>query len=628
MRKFLTGGMLSLLIASSGAASGYPHSLPVSFSGTEDITGYVTPDMSPGSSEPMGTRAVGDAGEGFPFGKVDEALAVTVPLETRGGSMTVRLPRDVTLYIVYQRPGLNVGSLLTVTPYLSMPTRRDATPLGTNYGYGVEIQASASRHGELPVSAYAVFDLDRGQTIANIRRDLRKVAFCDPSLPSFEPQTCAWLNDVPLDYHTNRRFAAVRPVPSTGPGQAMEMQGTLPIGYENLLVVEISSEMTLIPQALTTGLLRELVLGNLTYPNQTWSVEAASRAAQEKLFKPEELNIRNQFVAGAGRSFSELTKMLFAPPDYAKSELEETMRKSGYFDSEKIAREVDPETVIRQRLITSFTLGMDGPMQTELVVPAAAFLRRLERAGFDMTKERQVFMGLLPMALYDYGDFLEGNAPNASDVLLAAVILSAGGMPPRADNTGFDRYPVRSSARPATFNLGGGSPIRFRKVSQGEQAQPPMESEITGGDPSLDGQLADLIANAKKFVAAMCVDEVERPDIEIVKAMQMTQVLNDMSVEEGKCHQKLCKQAKARQKESGDCDRLRFLERSLAFGCPDLNIEEYGSEREILSQWHESADKCFRRKLCTELIERRTLSTFGNNRLQCAEVVDGPVEVR
>jgi hypothetical protein len=232
-------------------------------------------------------REVGNAGDLYPYGKINESTVIEMPLSAKGGVVQATLSGNLKFYLIYPS-NIPEGSMVTLTPYYSMPTAKNAIPLSNELGYGLDITMDTARHGELPANMYAVFDLDQGKTVSQIRKDKKLNYFCDPTSVTFNPSACAFLNNVPLSLHTNQQYAVVAPIRSDNLTHLASMEPTIPIGFENLLVVPVSKETSLIPQKLSKELLADLVKANgIDTQTTIYRTEAITQAIEHGLYTPE-----------------------------------------------------------------------------------------------------------------------------------------------------------------------------------------------------------------------------------------------------------------------------------------------------------------------------------------------------
>src|SRR3989344_9342279 len=97
------------------------------------------------------------------------------------------------------------------------------------------------------------------------------------------PAGCAFIKRIPLSEHTNRKYAVVSPVRSVEFNDLMFMNTTIPIGYDGLLVSQVTTQATYIPIKLTKDVLTDVVRAN----RQNYSIpriEAVTHAVSNDIF--------------------------------------------------------------------------------------------------------------------------------------------------------------------------------------------------------------------------------------------------------------------------------------------------------------------------------------------------------
>ncbi|OGC50894.1 hypothetical protein A2716_02570 [candidate division WWE3 bacterium RIFCSPHIGHO2_01_FULL_40_23] len=227
-------------------------------------------------------RVRGNAEEDFPFGEIKDDFIVNGPLEQKGGVFVAELANNVKAYLVIPPGYAAGGEVYRMTPYFSMPTSERAPALPTDFGYGVDFE-SETAHFEGIDPVYLVFDLDQGKTVKEIIEDDKLNFFCMPLSPYFNPAGCAFIKRIPLSEHTNRKYAVVSPVRSVEFNDLMFMNTTIPIGYDGLLVSQVTTQATYIPIKLTKDVLTDVVRAN----RQNYSIpriEAVTHAVSNDIF--------------------------------------------------------------------------------------------------------------------------------------------------------------------------------------------------------------------------------------------------------------------------------------------------------------------------------------------------------
>jgi hypothetical protein len=261
-----------------------------------------------------GTRVRGTAGENFPYGEVQDGKVYTTLLNDEGGVLAVDLPKNIKAYLIVPPNYTGIGGdVFTITPYFSMPTSSKAPALPDTLGYGFDFEIE-NAHWEDIEPLYLVFDLDQGKTIAEITKDSKLSSFCLPTLNSFNPAGCALLKGVPLANHTNPKYAVVSPVRDLEHNDAMFMNSTIPIGYDNLIVVQITKQATYIPFPLSKELLTDLIHANK--PGYTMpQVEALSQAVTNNIYYNDPVTFSNisKGLYAFGDPFETLKVLGFLP---------------------------------------------------------------------------------------------------------------------------------------------------------------------------------------------------------------------------------------------------------------------------------------------------------------------------
>ena len=192
----------------------------------------------------------GKAGDLFPYATTYPFESVDFAAGAEGLSVKLPLPKNVTAWIVFP-PGIYGAEAMPykATPYLSMPTASDGPLLSDDLGYGFELlrTSRSSPGGAGGDGAFVVFDLDQGKTVAQINANPKLRKYCSPAVATFNPYMCAYINNVPASEYTNRKYAVVAPIRSPGLRHLAVMLPTLPIGFDNLVVAEISVSGAYIP---------------------------------------------------------------------------------------------------------------------------------------------------------------------------------------------------------------------------------------------------------------------------------------------------------------------------------------------------------------------------------------------
>ncbi len=204
-------------------------------------------------------RLTGNAGETYPYGNIKEETITSDLFDDEGGVLTAYLSNNIRAYLIVP-PGYSGygGDVYKLTPYFSMPTSKKAPALPTDLGYGVDFEIE-NTHSDNIEPLYLVFDLDQGKTVAQIANDQKIKNYCLPTLPTFNATGCALLNKVPLSDHTNTKYGVVSPVRDADYTNLMFMNSTIPIGFDNLVVVQITKQATFIPIVLSQDVLTDVV---------------------------------------------------------------------------------------------------------------------------------------------------------------------------------------------------------------------------------------------------------------------------------------------------------------------------------------------------------------------------------
>lgn len=348
----------------------------------------------------------GKAGDLFPYAKTYPFESVDFAAGPEGQSVKLPLPKDVTAYIVFP-PGIYGKETMPykATPYLSMPTAADGPLLSDDLGYGFELLRTSrtSPGGAGGDGAFVVFDLDQGKTVALINANPKLRKYCSPAVTTFNPYMCAYVNNVPASEHTNHKYAVVAPIRSAGLRHLAVMLPTLPIGFDNLVVAEISVSGAYIPVKLdkeTTESLLNASRSKSPRGNDISGIPYVEPVAQALALgrddKVEELK-----DSLSPDTFGEWFKMLMMFPD-------DKQIADGFSDM-MLKRGGDAGRGDRMMEAMAILLRLEAANN-----PAAKEMReQLEKKGFDGVKE-----------FADTGKFTP-NEFNALDALLAGAKIAA-----------------------------------------------------------------------------------------------------------------------------------------------------------------------------------------------------------
>ncbi|OGC50642.1 hypothetical protein A2716_03080 [candidate division WWE3 bacterium RIFCSPHIGHO2_01_FULL_40_23] len=360
-------------------------------------------------------RVRGTAGEESPYGEIKEEKIVSAAIGSEGGVLRAELSNNIKVYLVvppnYSGFG---GDVYKLTPYFSMPTSENAPALPTDFGFGVDFEIENSHFDNIE-PLYLIFDLDGGKTISEIRKDPKLNQFCLPTVTEFDPAGCAFLKNISTKDHTNTKYAVVSPIRNPEYDNLMFMNTTVPIGYDNLLVVQITKQATFIPVKLSKDVLTDLIRANkpgFTMPQ----IEAITLAIQNNIFHKDPTiydHINKVFYSG-GDPF-ESFKALDVLPKY-KDYLTEARKRAGEIatkdlpvanvegsidsnlNSQDTLLEETKGYLIKNLEATSKTSSSDGYTALSSIFQ----VRRMERENFAGAKELRIKMTKNIFADIDY----------------------------------------------------------------------------------------------------------------------------------------------------------------------------------------------------------------------------------
>ncbi len=181
------------------------------------------------------------------YADINVDQAVNVPFWNDATSIPVKLNDKIEAYLITPN-GYGRETAAILSPYTSMPTGKDHPLLSDELGYGLEVELENSNFNNFEKPMYLVFSLDGGKTINDIEKDKKLSRYCSPRQYTFDPMECALLKKVPAASHTNYQFGVVHPLFYDDGSQTLEINRTLPIGFDNLVVSQITSQGTYIPQ--------------------------------------------------------------------------------------------------------------------------------------------------------------------------------------------------------------------------------------------------------------------------------------------------------------------------------------------------------------------------------------------
>jgi len=538
-----------------------------------------------------GNREVGNAGELYPYGTMNESTVVRMPVHGDGGVVSATLSGNLTLYVVYPN-NIAHGTQMELTPYYSMPTAKKAVPLSNELGYGVDILMENTKYGELPATMFAVFDLDQGKTIQTIRNDRNARYFCDPSISSFNPAACALVNNVPLSEHTSQKYAVVSPIRTEKFANMVTMEPTIPIGYDNLLVVELNSERTLIPQKLSKELLTDLTNANMVSGvGNIHRLEAAVHIVQNSMYKPEHIGSFDSVFSGIS-PFGDI-KIYYELPKY-KSLFEKAKSGENLNDVEKAysikLRENNGDYSF-ESYIASNIKNIHGDInflfgdvnRSYNMITGAALISRWEKEGVDMSDEILSFYEILDT---DYEYYKEDDLSYTGDLLISALLLRSGVLSYVPSNQ-TQSFISRVQATTGT-----------KKMTPDERDQANKDAE----------------KKAKEQISEVCNTDSEQTPLTIAKAMEAAQLMND-DAQADTCNKKMCAQLeKSRKDKNFDLATVRSEMGLDQASCDD---PDGSKQREYIRKLNKSGDK----RECKTLM-KKNLKTFAWNELQCTDFVD------
>jgi hypothetical protein len=154
-------------------------------------------------------------------------------------------------------PGTVGTDYAELSEYSEMPTTSTHVPLYIDLGYGINVALEGSGRG-LSDPAYVVFDFSKGKKLEEFKGLTAENNHCDYSNPTFLPEVCASLLNIPAGETLNSKYIAV------SPKYADDKTPTFPVysyylGTDDLLVVRVDESVIIIPQPLTRELAMDLV---------------------------------------------------------------------------------------------------------------------------------------------------------------------------------------------------------------------------------------------------------------------------------------------------------------------------------------------------------------------------------
>ncbi len=176
----------------------------------------------------------------------------------KGGVVARTLKNGVTAYFIIPSSENRVA-YAEIAEFSKLPTSATHIPLYTTYGNGINVAVE----GKIVNRAYLVFDFSKGKVLEEFKTFNKYVNYCDFSTDHFYPEACAGLLRVPIDQTSNKKYIAASPKhvrgDSVGKETVVFLEPTHHLGTDDLLVVEITKDTMVIPQPVTSELLKDLL---------------------------------------------------------------------------------------------------------------------------------------------------------------------------------------------------------------------------------------------------------------------------------------------------------------------------------------------------------------------------------
>jgi hypothetical protein len=381
-------------------------------------------------------RVRGNAAETAPYGDIKDDKVTSNLIGPEGGVVTADLAGNVKAYLVVP-PGYSdpEGNVYKLTPYFSMPTSKNAPALPADLGFGVDFEIENLNHDSIE-PLFLVFDLDQGRTVNKILKDKKLNGVCLPTVPWFDPMGCAFLNNIPITSHTSNLYAVVSPIRDVQYNQLMFMNNTVPVGFDNLIVTEITNQATFIPVKLSRDVLVDLIRANkpgFTMPQ----TEAMVSSVKYGIIADDPLDIPglgSLFRSGSILQALKVIDILPQIPAYlasVKNKMSSVKSKTQNMGSviEGIQRQITdfPEEkknyleAFNQMFIDASGISSGRSAQT---LTAVFINRRLEKAGYpDAAKIRQQMAENIEKDLDFYLQDTDSFGVNEYDMLRAEIWL-------------------------------------------------------------------------------------------------------------------------------------------------------------------------------------------------------------
>jgi len=458
-------------------------------------------------------RVRGNAGEFYPYGDVQADKDVASLIGPEGGVLTVNLAKDVKAYLIVP-PGYSSvdGDIYKLTPYFSMPTSKNAPALPTDLGYGVDFEIENNSQESIE-PLYLVFDLDKGKTVQAIAKDSKVNTFCLPTIPDFNPIGCALLKGIPLENHTNTKYGVVSPVRDVDHNDLMFMNSTIPIGYDNLIVTQITNQATFIPIVLSQDVLTDVVRADK--PGYTIPlIEAMVQAVNNNIYynDPETYYNLNKAFDTSG-DMIDTNKALQILPKY-KDYLNGLKTQASKFANANISADAATNYVDLQ-------LGDYDGLSAEL--KSSLITNLLDKAGTSSSKGYQTLSAVLQVRRLSLANFPQANETKSQmlDKILNDVAYY---VDPDTETSVNNNYMLDSAI--------WGMPNYFPKVKTDAEKASNLslilkayatDSSILPSDAPQAWR--DFIAKVLAEIKATLKDPCAHSDMEILKAIQLAQLI-------------------------------------------------------------------------------------------------------